>query len=77
MGDALDDLKAFLEQLIDRDNFVDQADAERLLSVDMSSEILAQNIPQAKFVVLPNQKHNYFASDPATAHKVIRDFLSE
>jgi pimeloyl-ACP methyl ester carboxylesterase len=42
-----------------------------------TSEILAQNIPHAKFVVLPNQKHNYFASDPATAHKVIRDFLSE
>ena len=54
-----------------------EGDPGAAMSHRMSSEILAQNIPQAKFVVLPNQKHNYFASDPATAHKVIRDFLRE
>ena len=52
-----------------------EGDPGAAMSHRMSSEILAQNIPHAKFVVLPNQKHNYFASDPATAHKVIRDFL--
>jgi len=25
--------------------------------------------------MLPQQKHNYFASDPAKAHEVIREFL--
>ena len=54
-----------------------EGDPGAAMSHRMSSEILAQNIPHAKFVVLPNQKHNYFASDPATAHKVIRDFLRE
>ncbi len=54
-----------------------EGDPGAAMSHRMSSEILAQNIPHAKFVVLPNQKHNYFASDPATAHKVIREFLSE
>jgi len=41
----------------------------------MSSDILAKNIPNASFVVLPGQKHNYFASDPEAAHRVIREFL--
>jgi hypothetical protein len=31
----------------------------------MSSNILAKGIPGAKFVMLPKQKHNYFASDPS------------
>jgi len=43
----------------------------------MSSAILARDIPNAKFVILPKQKHNYFASDPDAAHKVIRDFLND
>jgi pimeloyl-ACP methyl ester carboxylesterase len=38
---------------------------------------LVKGIPNAKLVVLPNQKHNYFASDPETAHKVIREFLRD
>jgi len=42
-----------------------------------SSELLAKTIPGARFVVLPGQKHNYFASAPETAHRVIRDFLRE
>jgi pimeloyl-ACP methyl ester carboxylesterase len=41
----------------------------------MSSDILAKGIPNAKFVILPQQKHNYFASDPDTAHGMIREFL--
>ena len=40
-----------------------------------SADILAHGIPGAKLVVLANQKHNYFASDPETAHKIVRDFL--
>jgi pimeloyl-ACP methyl ester carboxylesterase len=41
----------------------------------MSSDILAKGIPNAKFVMLPKQKHNYFTSDPLTVHKAIREFL--
>ena len=42
-----------------------------------SSELLAKAIPGAQFVVLPGQKHNYFASAPEATHRVIRDFLCE
>ena len=42
-----------------------------------SSEMLAKTIPGAQFVILPGQKHNYFASAPETAHRIIRDFLRE
>ena len=42
-----------------------------------SSEMLAKAVPGAQFVVLPGQKHNYFASAPETVHRIIRDFLSE
>ena len=42
-----------------------------------SSEVLAKTIPGAQFVVLPGQKHNYFASAAETAHRIIRDFLRE
>jgi len=40
-----------------------------------SSEMLAKAIPGAQFVVLPGQKHNYFASAPAAVHQIIRNFL--
>jgi 3-oxoadipate enol-lactonase len=42
-----------------------------------SSEMLAKAVPGAQFVVLPGQKHNYFASAPEAVHQIIRDFLSE
>ena len=42
-----------------------------------SSEMLAKAIPGAQFVILPGQKHNYFASAPETAHRIIRNFLWE
>ena len=41
----------------------------------MSSDILAKGIPNAKFVLLPKQKHNYFTSDTETVHRAIREFL--
>jgi pimeloyl-ACP methyl ester carboxylesterase len=43
----------------------------------MSSEILAQGIPGAKLVVLPNERHSYFFSNPGEAHRLIRDFIKE
>jgi 3-oxoadipate enol-lactonase len=42
-----------------------------------SSELLAKAISGAQFVVLPGQKHNYFASAPEATHRIIRDFLCE
>jgi pimeloyl-ACP methyl ester carboxylesterase len=46
-----------------------------VMSHRMSSDILAKGIPNAKFVLLANQKHNYFASAPEEAHRIIREFL--
>jgi 3-oxoadipate enol-lactonase len=54
-----------------------EGDPKVVMSHRMSSNILAKGIPNAELVILPNQKHNYFASDPETAHKVIRGFLME
>ena len=52
-----------------------EGDPKVVMTHRMSSDILAKGIPNAKFVMLAQQKHNYFASDPAAVHKVIREFL--
>ena len=41
-----------------------------------SSELLAKAILGVQFVVLPGQKHNYFASAPEATHRVIRGFYA-
>jgi len=43
----------------------------------MSSEILARDIPKSKLVVLPNERHSYFFSNPDEAHRLIREFIRE
>lgn len=43
----------------------------------MSSEILANGIPNSKLVVLPKERHSYFFANPDAAHKIIRDFIQE
>ena len=43
----------------------------------MSSEILANEIPNSKLVVLQNERHSYFFANPDAAHKIIRDFIKE
>jgi len=53
-----------------------EGDPTAVMTHRMSSDILARGIPKAKFVMLPRQKHNYFASDPERAHQLIREFLS-
>lgn len=52
-----------------------EGDPKVVMTHRMSSDILAKGIPNGKFVVLADQKHNYFASAPEEAHRVIRDFL--
>ena len=52
-------------------------DPKAAMSHRRSSEILAENIANAKFFVLAGQKHNYFASDPVTVHRVIREFIKD
>lgn len=54
-----------------------EGDPSAAMSHARSSEILAKGIPNARFVILPGQKHNYFASAPVEAHRVIRDFLRD
>lgn len=54
-----------------------EGDPRVVMSHRMSSDILAQGIPGAKFVLLAEQKHNYFASAPAEVHPVIRQFLRD
>ena len=53
-----------------------EGDPKVVMTHRMSSDILAKGIPDAKFVMLPQQKHNYFASEPELAHRVIREFLA-
>jgi pimeloyl-ACP methyl ester carboxylesterase len=36
---------------------------------------LAQEIPNAKLVVLKGEGHHYLATNPAAAHKAIREFI--
>ena len=43
----------------------------------MSSEILAKGIPNAQLVVLPNERHSYFFSNPGQAHRIIREFIKD
>ena len=54
-----------------------EGDPKVVMTHRMSSDILAKGISSAKFVMLTHQKHNYFVSDPATSHKVIREFLRD
>src|SRR5262245_1979778 len=53
-----------------------EGDPKVVMTHRMSSDILAKGIPNAKFVMLPGQKHNYFASAPEIVHKMIREFLA-
>jgi pimeloyl-ACP methyl ester carboxylesterase len=41
-----------------------------------SSEMLAREIPGARFVVLPGQGHYYLYSDPGAMNRAVRDFLA-
>ena len=43
----------------------------------MSSEILAKGIPNSRLVVLPNERHSYFFTNPGEAHRAIREFITE
>jgi pimeloyl-ACP methyl ester carboxylesterase len=45
------------------------------ISHRQSSEILADGIPDSKLVVLPNERHSYFFTNPAEAHRIVRDFI--
>lgn len=40
-----------------------------------STEILANGIPNNKCVVLRNERHSYFFTNPVEAHKLMRDFI--
>ena len=43
----------------------------------MSSEILAEGISHSKLVVLPNERHSYFFTNPDEAHRVMREFIRD
>jgi 3-oxoadipate enol-lactonase len=43
----------------------------------MSSEVLAKGIPDSKLIVLANERHSYFFSNPEAAHGAIRQFLAQ
>jgi pimeloyl-ACP methyl ester carboxylesterase len=52
-----------------------QADASGI-SHASSSELLAREIPGARFSVLPGQGHYYPFVDPKTTHQIVRTFLA-
>lgn len=41
----------------------------------VSSEAMAKELPNGRFAVIPNEAHNYFMTNPADAHRIIREFL--
>ncbi|HEX2225735.1 MAG TPA: alpha/beta hydrolase, partial [Candidatus Binatia bacterium] len=43
----------------------------------MSTDILAAGIPNNRCVVLKNERHSYFFTNPDEAHKAIREFLRD
>jgi pimeloyl-ACP methyl ester carboxylesterase len=47
------------------------------ISHRQSSEILANEIPNSELVVLPNERHSYFFTNPAEAHRIIREFIRD
>jgi pimeloyl-ACP methyl ester carboxylesterase len=40
------------------------------------ADILRRDIPNASFVEIPGEAHNYFFTNPDPAHKAIREFLA-
>ena len=47
------------------------------LSHRTSSEELAKGIPNAQLALLPGECHHFFYTEPAAAHKIIRDIFWE
>ena len=45
------------------------------LSHRAGADILAQEIPNSKLVVLPGERHSYFYTEPEKVHGIMRDFL--
>ena len=43
----------------------------------MSTEILAKGIPNSRCLVLKNERHSYFFTNPEEAHGAIREFLAQ
>ena len=43
----------------------------------MSTDMLARGIPNNRCVVLRNERHSYFFTNPDEAHKAIREFLRD
>lgn len=43
----------------------------------LTSEALAQELPNGQFAVIANEAHNYFMTNPAEAHRIIRKFLAQ
>jgi pimeloyl-ACP methyl ester carboxylesterase len=42
----------------------------------VSSQAMAQELPNGRFAVIPNEAHNYFMTNPDAAHRIIRQFLA-
>lgn len=42
----------------------------------ITSEALANELPNAQFAALPNEAHNYLITNPDEAHRIIRQFLA-
>ncbi|HEY7163972.1 MAG TPA: alpha/beta hydrolase [Candidatus Binatia bacterium] len=41
------------------------------------AELLARDIPNSRLTILEGEAHNYFFTNPADAHRAIREFLAE
>ncbi len=42
----------------------------------IASEAFAKDLPNGRYAVISNEAHNYFMTNPAAAHRLIREFLA-
>ena len=42
----------------------------------IAAEAMAKDLPNGEFAVIPDEAHNYFMTNPDTAHRIVRTFLA-
>ena len=70
--DRLKDIKVPTLVMVGSDDHVSATGRSHRTDAD----ILASAIPGAKLAVIPGEAHNYFFTNPAEAHRTIREFLA-
>ncbi|MGH7783941.1 MAG: alpha/beta fold hydrolase [Candidatus Binatia bacterium] len=70
--DRLKDIKVPTLVMVGSDDHVSSTGRSHRTDAD----VLAQGIPNATFVEIPGEAHNYFFTNPGEAHRTMREFLA-